>query len=154
MEEEEVMSDRFTLKKRSDEISSDRSVVDRCPARILDLTGPDFQGEKGRKNAVYFSPLRKHNEEMFPSDLPQGEEGMRDTQIANEQASSRIYTGMRIALDFRAQSCESVAELRGSSIRGALPIFWESHVVEVFAVYFKINRVLKSPIDWTGLHLI
>jgi hypothetical protein len=53
MEEEEVMSDRFTLKNMSDEISSDRSVVDRCPARILDLTGPDFQGEKGRKNAVY-----------------------------------------------------------------------------------------------------
>jgi hypothetical protein len=53
MEEEEVMSDRFTLKNRSDEISSDRSAVDRCPARILDLTGPDFQGEKGRKNAVY-----------------------------------------------------------------------------------------------------
>jgi hypothetical protein len=50
---EEVMSDRFTLKNRLDEISSDRSVVDRCPARILDLTGPDFQGEKGRKNAVY-----------------------------------------------------------------------------------------------------
>jgi hypothetical protein len=50
---EEVMSDRFTLKNRSDEISSDRSVVDRCPARILDLTCPDFQGEKGRKNAVY-----------------------------------------------------------------------------------------------------
>jgi hypothetical protein len=50
---EEVMSDRFRLKNRSNEISSDRSVVDRCPVRILDLTGPDFQGEKGRKNAVY-----------------------------------------------------------------------------------------------------
>jgi hypothetical protein len=50
---EEVMSDRFTLKNRPDEISSDRSVVERCLLRILDLTGPDFQGEKGCKNAVY-----------------------------------------------------------------------------------------------------